>query len=79
MDPDISIKMRNFIKGIHKEMNMTTLLTTHYMKEAEDMCDRIAFIKEGRIVALGTKEELIKMTKTTNMEETFIELVNQQN
>jgi len=76
LDPDISIKIRTMIKKIHKEQGKTILLTTHYMKEAEEMCERIAFIKEGEILALGTKDELLKMTGAKDMEEAFIALAN---
>jgi ABC-type Na+ transport system ATPase subunit NatA len=44
------------------------------MREAEELCGRIAFIKDGKITALGTKEKIQKMTKSNNMEEAFIEL-----
>src|SRR3989442_2966280 len=37
---------------------MTIVLTTHYMREADELCDEIAFIKEGRILARGTPGEL---------------------
>lgn len=77
LDPDISIKIRKMIKTIHTQQRKTILLTTHYMKEAEEMCDRIAFIKSGSIIALGTKEEIKALTKTQTMEEAFIELANQ--
>src|SRR5262249_59585720 len=36
----------------------TILLTTHYMQEADELCDRIAIVDHGRILALGTPEEL---------------------
>jgi ABC-2 type transport system ATP-binding protein len=78
LDPDISLKIRAYIKKIHSERNVTVLLTTHYMKEAEELCGRIAFIRDGRITALGTAEELKKQTESSDMEGMFIELANQQ-
>jgi ABC-2 type transport system ATP-binding protein len=74
MDPNISIKIRKVIKRLHTQMKITILLTTHYMREAEELCGRIAFIKDGKIAALGTKEKIKKMTSSKNMEEAFIEL-----
>ena len=47
------------------------------MLEAEELCDRIAFIKNGKIKAQGTKAELKKLTKTKSLEGMFIELANQ--
>jgi ABC-type multidrug transport system ATPase subunit len=74
MDPNISVKIRGLIKRLHGELKITVLLTTHMMREAEELCGRIAFIKDGKITALGTKEKIQKMTKSKNMEEAFIEL-----
>ncbi len=60
LDPDISIKTRMLIKRIHKEENITVVLSTHYMPEAEMLCDRIAFLRKGKIVALDTPRNLKK-------------------
>jgi ABC-2 type transport system ATP-binding protein len=58
LDPDISVRMRRLIAGLRRERGMTIVLTTHYMREAEELCDEIAFIKAGRILAQGTADEL---------------------
>jgi ABC-2 type transport system ATP-binding protein len=63
LDPDISIRIRDEILSIHKEKGMTVLLTTHNMKEAEYLCGRIAFLKEGKILTIGTAEALKKMVR----------------
>lgn len=76
LDPDVARRIRKFIIELHKKKKITILLTTHYMKEAEEMCERIAFIKQGKIRALGTKEKLKKITKTKNLEEAFIVFAN---
>ena len=76
LDPDISQRIRHIIKQTKTEKNITILLTTHYMKEAEELCDRIAFIKEGTILEIGTAKQLQNITQKNNLEETFIELVN---
>jgi ABC-2 type transport system ATP-binding protein len=60
LDPDISIKTRQMIKRIHQEQNISVVLSTHYMPEAEMLCDRIAFLRKGRIVALDTPRNLKK-------------------
>jgi len=74
LDPDIAKKIRELILQIRNENKVTIVLTTHYMKEAEELCERIGFIKDGEIKALGTKDELMQMTKSTNLEEAFLEL-----
>jgi ABC-2 type transport system ATP-binding protein len=58
LDPDISMKTRMLIKRIHQEENISVVLSTHYMPEAEMLCDRIAFLRKGRIVALDTPHNL---------------------
>ena len=58
LDPDVSIRLRAQIGALRREKGTTIILTTHYMREAEELCDRIAFIKAGRILAEGTADEL---------------------
>jgi len=48
----------DIVTGIHKEFGVTVLLTTHYIEEADALCDRIAIIDAGRIIAEGTPSEL---------------------
>ena len=58
LDPDVSVRLREHIARLRHERGMTILLTTHYMREAEQLCDEIAFIKGGRVLARGTAAEL---------------------
>src|SRR5499425_1674233 len=58
LDPDVSIRIRAQIAELRRERGTTIILTTHYMREAEELCDRIAFIKSGRILAEGSADEL---------------------
>jgi ABC-2 type transport system ATP-binding protein len=58
LDPDVSIRIRAHIAALRREQGTTIILTTHYMREAEQLCDTIAFIKSGRILAQGTADEL---------------------
>ncbi len=52
--------------GELKDEGVSLLYTTHYMEEAERLCDRIAIIDDGRIIALGTKEQLVRQTLGTS-------------
>ena len=63
----------NVIKELKKEM--TVILTTHYMEEAEELADRIGIINQGTLLFVGSKEELYTRTKTKNVEEAFVSLV----
>jgi ABC-2 type transport system ATP-binding protein len=58
LDPDVSIRIRAQIAALRREKGTTIILTTHYMREAEELCDTIAFIKDGRILAQGSADEL---------------------
>ncbi|HZF03443.1 MAG TPA: ABC transporter ATP-binding protein [Patescibacteria group bacterium] len=58
LDPDVSVRVRAHIAALRRERGMTILLTTHYMREAEELCDEVAFIKAGRILDAGTPDEL---------------------
>ena len=55
---------------------MTIILTTHYMEEAESLSDRIGIMKDGKLLFVGTKEELFSKTGKTNVEDSFIEIVS---
>ncbi len=63
LDPSVSIWIREQIRSIQKERGMTVLLTTHNMREAEYLCNRIAFLKTGEIVTTGTAESLKRMVR----------------
>jgi len=58
LDPDVSVRLREHIARLRREQGMTIVLTTHYMREAEQLCDEIAFVKAGRVLARGTADEL---------------------
>ncbi len=61
LDPACARVIRDFVKQqLQREQKKTILLTTHYMDEADQMCDRIAIIDNGKIMALGTPSELKK-------------------
>jgi ABC-2 type transport system ATP-binding protein len=58
LDPDVSVRLREHVARLRRERGMTIVLTTHYMREAEQLCDEIAFVKAGRVLARGTADEL---------------------
>jgi ABC-2 type transport system ATP-binding protein len=58
LDPDISVRVRRHVAELRRARGMSIVLTTHYMREAEELCDEIAFIKGGRILAGGSPEAL---------------------
>lgn len=57
LDPEISLQIRKIIKDL-SEKGTTVILTTHYMTEAEELCDRMVLLRKGEIVGYGTVDEL---------------------
>jgi ABC-2 type transport system ATP-binding protein len=53
LDPDISVRIREQIAALRRSRGMTILLSTHYMREAEQLCDEVVFLRGGRILAGG--------------------------
>ena len=62
------------IEGLKNKM--TIVLTTHYMEEAEALSDRIGIMRDGRLLFVGTKEELYEKTDKRDVESAFIEIVS---
>jgi ABC-2 type transport system ATP-binding protein len=58
LDPQSRRQLWELIEGVKRDGH-TVVLTTHYMEEAEQLCDRVAIVDHGRIIALGTPRELI--------------------
>jgi ABC-type multidrug transport system, ATPase component len=84
LDPQARRNLWDLIKDIRAK-GTTVIITTHYMDEAEVLCDRIAIIDSGRIIALNTPDQLIddlvatgferpKEVKKANLEDVFIHL-----
>src|SRR5881392_4034448 len=59
LDPRIRAELLDVIAGLRSRRELTVLLTTHYLDEAERLCDRVAIIHAGRIVALDTPQALL--------------------
>lgn len=68
----------DFIKK-EKEKNKTILYSTHYMEEAENICDEVIMINKGKIIAKGTPQEINKKTNQTNLRDAFFALINEVN
>ncbi len=58
LDPQTRNHIWEYIKKLKKENSITIILTTHYMDEADNLCDRIAIIDKGKIIALDTSQNL---------------------
>jgi ABC-2 type transport system ATP-binding protein len=58
LDPRSKVDVQNFVNELRDQQDATILITTHDMEEAEALCDRVAIIEKGRVVAVGETNEL---------------------
>jgi len=65
LDPQARLEIHELVQALRGEQR-TILLTTHYIEEAEKLCDRVAIIDEGRIIAIGTPREIQERTISTS-------------
>jgi ABC-2 type transport system ATP-binding protein len=61
LDPQSSVEIREFVKKLNREDGTTIIVTTHTMVDADMLCDRIAIIDHGKVVALDTSTNLKKL------------------
>ena len=64
----------DFIKE-EKSKGKCIIYSTHYMEEAENICDRVVLVNKGKIIAIDTPKEILKKTKTTNIRDAFFVLI----
>ncbi len=78
LDPRSKREVQAFVRMLRSEHNVTILITTHDMAEAEEMCDRIAIMNIGKMAACGTADGLKKLAakngETPSMEDVFMTL-----
>src|ERR687887_194271 len=77
VDVELRLELWHYVQRINAE-GTTILLTTHYLEEAEQLCDRIAFINDGQIVAQGTSPELAAKYGVASLEDAYLELVGRK-
>jgi ABC-2 type transport system ATP-binding protein len=77
VDIELRLELWQYIEKINSE-GTSVMLTTHYLEEAERLCDRIAFINHGEIAAHGTIPELTERYGVATLEDAYLELVGRQ-
>jgi len=74
LDPRAALMMKDLIKKLADSAGKTIFLCSHILPVVEELCDRIGIINKGRLIALGTVDEIIAQTGTKTLEEAFIAL-----
>jgi len=77
LDPHSRFDLWNILKELKNKGDTTLILTTHYMEEAQSLCDHIIIIDEGKIIKEGKLEELLD-EKSKNLDELFINLTGKR-
>lgn len=77
MDPQSRRAVWDFMRELKKE-GKTIFLTTHYMEEAEALCDRVGIIDHGKLIMLDSPKELVSKHNVENLEEVFIKLTGRR-
>jgi len=72
LDPRAALMVKDLIKQLADTAGKTIFICSHILPIVEELCDRIGIINQGRLVALGTVNEIISQTKTKTLEEAFI-------
>jgi len=77
MDPESRRAVWDYIREL-KEQGKAIILTTHYMEEAQELCDRVAILDEGKLIALGSPADLMEKHQAKNLEEVFLKLTGKK-
>jgi ABC-2 type transport system ATP-binding protein len=78
LDPRSKMEVQEFVHRAMSSNGLTIVLTTHDMKEAESLCDRVAIIIKGRFVVLEEPSTLLKKSRKSNLEEVFLEITGKE-
>jgi ABC-2 type transport system ATP-binding protein len=77
MDPKSRHAVWDFIREL-KTQGKAIILTTHYMEEAQELCDRVAIIDEGKLIEIGSPAELMEKHQAKNLEDVFLKLTGKK-
>ncbi len=78
MDVQTRTSIIEHLRKINEEEKMTIIYTSHYMEQAELFCDRIAIMDKGKILCLGTPQELMIKEERADLEEVFLKLTGRK-
>jgi len=74
LDPQSRNQLWSHVKRVNETENVTVMLTTHYMDEADRVAHRVGIIDHGKLVTQGTPAEIKNQTETASLEDAFLKL-----
>jgi ABC-2 type transport system ATP-binding protein len=72
VDLELRHELWAYLRRLHADAALSVLLTTHYLEEAQALCERVGFIREGRIIAHGSPAELIARYGGSDLEDAYV-------
>jgi ABC-2 type transport system ATP-binding protein len=76
-DVEMRLHLWEMLRDLHAQ-GKTILLTTHYLEEAERLCQRVGILHRGRLVSLGTPKQLVHERGKAHLEDVFLELIRSE-
>ena len=74
LDPDIADKVRKILRRVQQEEGIAMLYTSHNMRDIEEVCDRVLFLHNGRLITEGPPQQVLEQFRTRSLEEVFIKI-----
>ena len=78
LDPDIADKVRKLVRRLQKERSPAILYTSHNMRDIEEVCDRVLFLHQGKILASGTAGEIKSRFEGKDLDDVFIKVARNE-
>ncbi len=76
VDLELRRELWSYLRRLHRQQEVSVLLTTHYLEEAAELCERVAFIREGRLLAEGTVAQLVARYGAADLEDAYVEAMS---
>ena len=75
VDVELRKSMWSYLRKLNKEHGVTIILTTHYLEEGQELCNKVAFINKGKIVEQGNMESILNKYNNRKLEDIYLELI----
>ena len=76
VDIELRKSMWKYLRKLNKEEGVTIILTTHYLEEAEELCNKVVFINKGRILESGNMNDILKKYDNQKLENIYLKIIN---